>query len=594
MKTTLLKKIIIVTLLTIIPKYVIATPVDSTKAKEIAEHFFKSNCDNARVYGNKNNIGSSLDLQLVFHPVRTMEEKNASPEYFVFAPTDSIGFVIVSGEENLNPIIGYSFENKFSKQPMPPALNNFLNTYQNYVRDIRDNKIEAKRQTKAKVTPIEPFIRTTWAQRYPYNALCPRINNRNTLTGCGATALAQIMKYYEWPQRGHGTCEASIDDGYGNITPLSLQLGEEYDWSNMLNDYSNTSYTEENFSAISTLMRDVGYACKTTFGINASSSYPTSALIALLHNFDYSPDIKLVNMDYYSYDNWEKLIYEELTNKRPVWYIGQDINEGHIYICCGINSYGMYYINWGWAGDYDGYYDMDYLSPGRYNYSSEQQAIINIKPIAGDESVTDYQPIPNVGRLEITDQDNSFSNPSVTYTIYLSNTTDRTIYGKLGYGIYKNDKMITPRIYDLISYKNVLPDWYYWNEGVNLFIENEYLTPGVKEIRFLWRHGDGTEYVEPLGEHTIYMYTAEEGNFFSTNKDDFPSTSNIDNISPDDLKISNIDGGILLLSTKSTQIKIVGLHGMTVDELTLRPNIPQTCILPQGVYIIDGTKVIVK
>ena len=574
-----------------------ANPIDVETARSIAEKFFVSASSEACASDRVHRSVTRVEMQLVCEPTMTTRATHEAAEYYVFAPADSIGFVIVAGDDEVKPIVGYSHSSKFSSQDIPPALAKYLAAYVQYIRLVWDGSSEPRMQSEEQIVPVFPFIKTTWNQGYPYNMYCPTINGKSTFTGCVATAVAQIMKYYEWPKRGHGSCTATLNDGYN--TTVSTSLTKEYDWDSMIdNYYPSGSYTKAEANAVAQLMMDAGYACRVHYGTDATSAYTYDAVTALLRHFDYSPKIRFIDRSYYSDAAWNDLIYQELLAGRPVWYRGADIDgkEGHAFICSGVDQDCRYYINWGWGSWCDGYFDLGAVVPDGYDYNYYQQAIINIQPKSEEECVEDYKPIPHVGQLEITEQDNSLVTPQVTYTIYVTNTTDRTISGQTGYAMFMDGVMVTDNIYELITYIDLKPDWYWWYSGEWFRWDDATgMSPGLREIRFFWRPIDDTEWYEPYGEHSIYMLTTENGHYFSTDKGEFVDSDvdGIEGTQANALRIEPFKGGVRLTSPEAVKVGIYTMNGMLMREVELMPGRMHTCTLPQGIYLLDGTKMVV-
>lgn len=204
-----------------------ANPVDVGTANGIAQKFIQQKTEEAyKAQGlHRAPTAAEVEMKLVYESAEVTG--NPSSEYYVFAPAEAEGFVIVAGDDKVEPIVGYSLTNNFSAEQMPPALKSLLSSYAQYVDAVREGEVEAVPR-RASVTPVFPFITTQWNQFYPYNYYCPEINGKRAVTGCVATATAQIMNYYEWPKAGHGSCTATLKDGYN--TPVATTLGQEYDW----------------------------------------------------------------------------------------------------------------------------------------------------------------------------------------------------------------------------------------------------------------------------------------------------------------------------------------------------------------------------
>ncbi len=242
--------------------------------------------------------------------------------------------------------------------------------------------IKGSYKTAAK-TDIEPFIKIYWDQDSPYNALCPA----GTYTGCVATATAIAMKYYNYPECGTGY----VSTKYNNRT-LGLTLdNKSFDWKNMLDQYTATA-TDAQKDAVAYLMQAVGYSVKMNYGTSSSGAQTQSIIPALVNNFKYDKGVEIYYRTFYLNEDWENLIYDELSKKRPVIYGGSGSDGGHQFICDGYRvEDGKFHFNWGWSGAYDGYYAMTSLVPDGMGaggnsdgFTLDQDAILGVQPpVAG-------------------------------------------------------------------------------------------------------------------------------------------------------------------------------------------------------------------
>lgn len=582
-------RICLMSLLSVVSSYVLAGPVDVRTARIKAEKFFNAELEN-------DVVSQSVDRDHVsLNPLCVSETRSANevPEYYVFIPEDSIGFVIVAGEDGVEPVVGYSLNSRFSGQQLPPALDKYLASYRTYIHKLRDGRQCPPMKSRSNVSPVKPFITTTWNQGYPYNYYTPKIGGERTLAGCIAIAIAQIMKYYEWPVAGKGTCTATLNNSTN--TQRTINLGKEYDWANMLDDYTG-SYTNIEMTAAAALIRDAGYACSSIYGTNETGAYTVDALKALLRHFYYSPEIRMVDRKYYSDETWAKMLQEELALGRPVWFCGQDENEqgGHSFICCGIDSQERYYINWGWGGYFDGYFDLNAFSPDQYAYNIDQQAIINIVPMDEEESEDEFELIPHVGKLEIIDQQNFLSNPGLTYKIYVTNTSDQVISGKVGMSISGIDGEAAYETMEVSYYESIEPNWWWWYELFAEFDGAEFQTKGIREIRFFWQPEGSDDWFTPLGENNVlYMETTDAGHYFYTERPE-GVPDNIRDVVADDVEVSISGNVMLLMSSKRTNVDVCSINGKVVRRLELVPNRLTSVPLNTGVYIVNGRKYVVN
>lgn len=244
--------------------------------------------------------------------------------------------------------------------------------------------------------PIDPLLTSTWDQLAPYYDLCPlSTTGMRCLTGCVATAMAQIMYYHKWPETGEGN--HSYDWGG---RPLSFDFEHTtFDWDNMLPAYKDVESTEEQREAVARLMLACGISVYMNYSPTASGAYSKMVSDALKDFFRYGEGTSNVTRINYSESEWENIIYRELEEGRPVLYTGAGTGGGHAFVCDGYDSDGYFHFNWGWSGAYDGYFRLASLNPrgtgaggGSGAYNNYQDATIGIvRP--GEPTVEPVSPI---------------------------------------------------------------------------------------------------------------------------------------------------------------------------------------------------------
>ncbi|MBP3409023.1 MAG: C10 family peptidase [Bacteroidaceae bacterium] len=374
-----------------------AGPVDPEKALEIANSFWKS-------------IPELKQSELLLLPVGPSKSAGrdgvhkADAQYYLFAPEDKGGFVIVSGEDCLSPVVGYSASTVAGE--MPPALVDWLADYSCFVDDVRAGVIEPAPKVAAGGTRIEPMLKTSWNQGIPYNNLCPTVGGQRTPTGCTATAMAQIMKFHEWPEKA--TCDIVWHNNITNVDETVALTSHTYQWSYMLEHYRG-GYASAHANAVAQLMVDVGKAIGSSYALEGTGSSEEYVSYALVNIFDYSPDVAIVRRSEYTNDEYISIIRENLEARQPLLYTGmsQSYGSGHAFVCDGIDENNMLHIDWGWDGAYNGYFDMTYMSPsgvgigggdGRYNVG--QTLVANIRPRNNE---LDTEGVPNVYLMDVVD-----------------------------------------------------------------------------------------------------------------------------------------------------------------------------------------------
>lgn len=319
--------------------------------------------------------------------VYTAKTVNDAPAVYVFENSGNRGYMLLSADDAAAPILGYADSGSFDAEAMPEQMKWWIEEYGRQIEYARANNLPAYApQTRTDDRKaIAPLLKTKWNQTAPYNDLTPVIGTSHAPTGCVATAVAQVMKYWNYPERATGT-GTIVDPATGNKD--LMDLGEEaFAWDKMLNSYSG-AYTDEEANAVAYLMKAVGYASQMNYGQYSSGAFSYLAGIALMNNFGYNSEMEYCTRNYYSAADWEELIYNEVANNRPVVYGGQSMSVGHEFVCDGYNGDGYFHFNWGWSGMGDGYFLLNSLNPnaigtgggegGGYNYA--QDVLVGVQP----------------------------------------------------------------------------------------------------------------------------------------------------------------------------------------------------------------------
>ncbi len=402
--------------------------IDEKTARTVGQNFLTSRVNSLTLKG-------SNDLALV----QTVYSGNMNRPvtgkenvcFYIFNINLSQGFIIVSGDDNVKPVLAYSDEVGFNAAGIAPDVAYWLNGYREQIEEIIQNNIQASDKVKSRweslksgpvsnamiksVHTVNPLEQTTWDQSPYYNAMCPYDNNYNnlTVTGCVATGMAQILKFWGAPANGAGFHSYS-DPKYGT---QSADFGSTtYDWNSM-----PLSVTGPN-AAVATLMYHCGVSVDMSYGVastGGSSAYVISsqspvqncAEYALKTYFGYTGVQGLTRSAYPNKADWINLLKTELDAGRPVLYAGFGSGGGHCFNCDGYDANDFFHFNWGWSGQFDGYFDVDALDPegtgtggGTGDFNSGQQAVIGIQgPGGGTQSSTlnlfDYV-IPSPSNIE--------------------------------------------------------------------------------------------------------------------------------------------------------------------------------------------------
>lgn len=332
--------------------------------------------------------------------------------FYIFNAEGKNGFVVVSGDDRTEPILGYSDQGEISMENMPENLKYWLECYEVQMKTLNQAKSAGSRGViqSASRAAVAPLIQTKWDQFEPYNLMCPDGSYKDfdesgynaanrCATGCVATAMAQVMYYHQWPKSCGAIDQYSIgyyDDKWNFIETHRVKglPATIFKWDKMKTVYGKNE-TGEATDAVAELMRYCGQAVSMDYGLsmNGGSSAYVSAW-DMVTNFNYSKKAKGVYRMFYSVADWEDLIYQELANGRPVLYGGSSATGGHQFICDGYDGNGLFHFNWGWSGGSDGFFVLSLANPqelgsgGGTNtdgFSYLQDAIIGLmKPTEGE------------------------------------------------------------------------------------------------------------------------------------------------------------------------------------------------------------------
>ena len=334
-----------------------AAPVSPSEARRIAADFMGGNTGLRLVESGRKYMKGSAETQ--------------STPFYIFNVPESKGFVIVSGDDRLPEILGYSDEGSFpenlSGQNGAESLSNNIPPQLEWLLDLyacaAENPDPSARETFAKAPKKAPIKMETasWGQEYPYNMHCPK----NCLTGCGATALAIVMKYHSDPRSGR-----DIHSYDWNGQRLSYDFNHKFNWNKMLPAYMPDSYSQEEAEAVADLMYACGVLLQMVYGELGSSSSNSLAKNASRFMY-YDPSCWYVSKDKngISDQEWREMIDTELDRNCPVLYRGakDDNSDGHSFVLDGRDSEGRYHINWGWNGYLNGYFLLSGLTPDDNN-----------------------------------------------------------------------------------------------------------------------------------------------------------------------------------------------------------------------------------
>lgn len=340
----------------------------------------------SRVMGQmpEKQIGINRVESWILTDTRTVDSQ---PMVYIFSKQQSPGFLIVSADDTTVPLLGYSDGTPFPGNiaEYPDALTYWLDVL---AREVSANATATPSAAPQKVTrnQIAPLVKTQWNQTAPYNDNCPTLDGKRTYTGCVATAMAQIMKYhrhFQYPEKNLSDTYSYIWSYTGEKLSYDFR-NAKFDWDKMLDTYTTGGSTAQK-AAVADLMFACGVAVNMNYKPTGSASNYRNLAQGMLNRMGYSKGMVVFNREWYTAQEWEDIIYDNLVNYGPIYYEGVDSKGGHAFVCDGYQN-GYWHINWGWGGSHDGYFLLSALNPtsATDGYNSGQSILSYIQPDSDD------------------------------------------------------------------------------------------------------------------------------------------------------------------------------------------------------------------
>ena len=411
-----------------------AGPVNQQQAKKVGAKFLST------TVLNQKNTDIQLDL------VSTAANRDAV-DYYVFNVENGEGFVIIAGDDRVKPILAYSTTGQFDPNDVAEGFQFTLDGFREEIQYVREHNLSATpdivaewksvsksgslnrgNQTRAVVGPL---CQTIWNQNYPYNSQCPEDeegSGGHVYAGCVATAMAQVMKFYDWPAQGTGSYSYH-PDGYAQQT---ANFGEtEYHFELMPLALDSTS-TEDEIFYIAQFQHHCGIAVDMQYSGNGSGAYSDDVPDALRNYFRYTCENHITNYGGwwgggYTNEEWAQMLKDGgLDELIPLYYSGQDDNwqGGHAFVCDGYDENDYFHFNWGWSGRDDAWCPIGALNTTKYAFNTMTGFTGHIIPNT-DEYFQRPDSVVNMQVTENADFDGvtlSWTNPS--FNLLGDNLTD--------------------------------------------------------------------------------------------------------------------------------------------------------------------------
>lgn len=458
----------------------------------------------------------------------TAKQPDGKPALYIFNRGEKNGFAIVSADDRSYEILAYSESGHLEEDAIPDNMRVWLEEYTRYLAWLAEQDIPLNQLTKnaqqTSYTPVSPICSTLWDQGNPYNLSCPEDDDKRCYTGCVATAAAQLMKAHQYPTNGTGSHAYWWHTLYGDSILLSANFGNTtYQWDQMLDTYGSSA-TNEQKQAVATLMYHCGVACNMSYGPSSSSANSRRMMYGLTRYFDYDKSIRALPKDYMGEEAVLDAISRDLLLGHPVFFSAKTFNnEGHAFICDGIDADGMLHINWGWSGTSDGYFRLSAFNPQTqgsggsvYNrpYVLRVIAFSNIRPNQNGDYVY------TIGARSIAPFRTRYGRDDVIVFQQdtLTNLSICSWEGSPVMEVYRDGTLYTSYI-DSNTQLSLDPEWFY---------RSRYLTApsfasleeGQYELQFAYTTSTDNNqlipvYVNGIGEYRCQMTVTSDSIFFT-------------------------------------------------------------------------------
>ena len=383
-----------------------------------------------------------------------------APTFYVVAAQSGSGFVIVSGDDAIVPILAYSTQYTAPMADVLPAnFEGWLRYVDSAVRFAREHDVVADKSTAQKWSdgykPVAATMLNTarWSQVAPYNNECPIDNGAHSLTGCTQTAMAIIMYHNRWPERAKGTTE-SYTTKYG-LEVAARDLNHAYDWESMIETYVEGEYNDVQAEAVAVLMADLGHAFKAEYTATDTGAMPN--MLSLYQNFGYSHASTITTRNTFNTDSWLSKLRRDIEAGNPIFYAGYTAEwAGHAFVLDGVDANDYFHVNWGWGGVYDGFFMIDSLTLGdEYLFDTQHWAVFGMRPLR-DGEVDNWLTLTNKG-LVVSTKEFERGNPFNVEPIPMGNYSQLDFMGEVRVGVCGADGELKswatePQKFDLPSF----------------------------------------------------------------------------------------------------------------------------------------------
>ena len=328
-------------------------------------------------------LSSAKPSQMKASGYTTAGDENEQPYYYVFNAGGDGGYVIVSGDDRVEPILGYVDQGTFDPENIPENMRSWLQLYADQIKYIVDNdiqpgdpRIKTRNKVAATKHSIPELLKSRWNQGHPYNLTCPKYykgdgTQHYSASGCAATAMAQVINFYKYPAKlksaipSHSRTYTLDDNTTKTVTAKGVPKNTPIDWENMRDTYScNDDHVHDApDTAVANLMLYCGQSIKMGWG-GSSGADTSKSRDALVTYFGFDSRAIWASRPDYSIDEWFDMLYDEMEAGYPVLYRGHSSGGGHAFVIDGFDGDNLFHVNWGWGGGSNGWFLISILNPG--------------------------------------------------------------------------------------------------------------------------------------------------------------------------------------------------------------------------------------
>ena len=509
-----------VLLLFAVTNIALASPVTEVQARKIAARFMATH------------KMPTANLTVSYRAQRLNASPSTTAPLYVFSTPQSAGYAVIAGDDCVPAVLGYSTDDTFDPNNVPPAMQEWLDSYAEQIAAITAGEARLEARTSAG-SAIAPMVTAHWGQGMPYGMQLPHVpgsSDAHAYTGCVPTAMAQLMHFWKYPARPTKTIPGyTSNSGKSTAVTMPSLAPVDFDWANMRDAYYTSDSTTTAGLAVATLNTYCATALKVSFGTSSTGGYTNDIPDVLTNYFGYKNTGRYYKRQIFNTQSWEDTIYAELAAGRPVIYSARKASGGHAFICDGYDGEGMFHINWGWYGKSNGFFLLNLLNPtaegigaaaGAYGYVYSQAIAVGLEPDNGQGTAV-ATPAFSFEGLTINTSSTTRSAASSTFSVTVSgkfvNNTSVSAQFRQGWGLYDLDGNLLEVLFIRYSTGQVGPGSYI-SVSSRAVSFGANMTSGTYRIKPIYSIYPGTDYKPCIGADVNYVEVTINGTYSCTIK----------------------------------------------------------------------------